>query len=229
MIRYLLFTLLLVLLLMTIGCGHSSGGVDIWDAVERGDSIAIQTFADSGGDLNIRALDGTTPLWTALSNENRDSYEALLVYGADPNVIMSGKRVVTHWAATKDDPWWLRLALEHGADPDLVNVGAGAPVESGPLMFAISISSLDAVRLLIQHGANADLPNEFGCYPLTQAAEQNDFDIVLYLLDAGADYRIAKSRGMSFVACICQKDKYKNRIFKREEDRKKLDAVVSWR
>lgn len=179
LIRPILAALLALSLAIT-GCGQSAGGVDIWDAVARGDGMAIHRFASAGGDLNVRGSGGSTPLWVALKEKNRDSYEALLKHGADPNVIMSGKRVVTHWAALEEDPWWLRLALEHEADPNLVNIGRGRPSEGTPLQFALGKRSqltleddlrgggkfLDNIKLLVQHGADIDKPDRYKCYRL---------------------------------------------------------------
>lgn len=239
-------------LLMTMtGCGHAAGGVDIWDAVARGDAPAIQRFASAGGDLNVRGSGGSTPLWLALKEKNRESYEALLKYGADPNVIMSGKRVVTHWAAIEEDSWWLRLALEHGADPNLVNVGRGRPTEGTPLQFALGKRSMvipkDAsffknVKLLVEHGADVDKPwppsprdgpngPVVPYYPLAQAAMYNDFEGVLYLLEAGADYRLAKCGNLGFLARIRELSEWreiKEIPFQHEADRKKFDAVRAW-
>lgn len=221
--------------LIMAGCSDRAGGVDIWEAVQRGDSTAIQTFAASGDDLNVRNWGGSTPLWVALTEKHRESYEALLKYGADPNVIMSGKRVVTHWAAVEEDSWWLRLALEHGADPNLVNVGQGQPSEGTPLKFAIAEGSLgkvkllENIKLLVEHGADVDKPDRYNCYPLAQAAAaQNDFKVVLYLLEVGADYRLAECAGMAFLADIRIKVENRDKWFRLEEDRKKLDAVREW-
>ncbi len=256
------FSLRMVLVAITTlslavtGCGHTAGGVDIWDAVARGDAMAIQRFAAAGGDLNVRGSGGSTPLWLALKEKNRDSYEALLKYGADPNVIMSGRRVVTHWAALEEDPWWLRLALEHGADPNLINVGRGRPNERTPLHFALSKRSglsledairgdtkfLDNVKLLVEHGADIDKPwppspraspngSLAPTYPLAQAAAYNDFESVLYLLEAGADYKLAEHGGISFLADIRQKGKWREKeelLFRHEVYRKNFDAVRTW-
>jgi len=240
MIRQTLAMLLGLSLTMT-GCGYSAGGVDIWDAVARGDGMAIQRFASAGGDLNARGSGGSTPLWVALKEKNRDSYEALLKYGADPNVIMSGRRVVTHWAATEEDPWWLRLALEHGADPNLVNVGRGQPSEGTPIQFALgkrgwltledhirgNTKFLDNVKLLVEHGADINKPDPYNCYPLAQA----DLESILYLLEAGADYKVAECKGISFLASIRQmaeRREKKEDMFRHEVFRKNFDAVRAW-
>ncbi|MCA9110528.1 MAG: ankyrin repeat domain-containing protein [Planctomycetaceae bacterium] len=218
------------MVLMMAGCGASAGGVNIWDAVEHGDAEAVKTFALADGDLNVRNMNGDTPLWVALTEKNRESYEALLKYGADPNVIMSGKRVVTHWAATKDDPWWLRMALEYGADPNLVNTGSGRPSEGPPLKFAISgvDSRLDNVRLLVEHGADVEKKDLYNCYPLSMAAAQTKFDIVLYLLESGADYHQAECGTKPFLERMRLLVENRNRWFRLEEDRKALDVVRVW-
>ncbi|MGH7140399.1 MAG: ankyrin repeat domain-containing protein [Pirellulales bacterium] len=243
--------MLLGLSLAMTGCGQSAGGVDIWDAVARDDALAIQKFASAGGDLNVRGSGGSTPLWVALKEKNRYSYEALLKNGADPNVIMSGRRVVTHWAASEQDPWWLCLALEHGADPNLVNVGRGRPSEGTPLQFALSKRSmlipidakfLDNVKLLVEHGADIDKPWPASpgespngpivpSYPLAEAANCNDFEGVLYLLEAGADYKLAEYGGISFLARIRDVGEWmeeEEHPIQQLVDRKKFDAVRAW-
>lgn len=218
---------LLVVLFAITGCGGSAGGVDIFDAVERDDVAAIKTFLDAGGDLNVQNFDDSTPLWVALTKKNLAAYEALLKYGADPNIIMSGKRVVTHWAAWEEDSTWLRLALEHGADPNLVNVGSGRPSEGPPLKMAIGVS-LENVKLLVEHGADINKPDRFGCTPLARAAETNYFDVVLYLLDQGADYNRSKCSGIAFLTIISQKREFDGKFWRREDIRAQLDAIQAW-
>lgn len=209
------------------GCGHTAGGVDIWEAVEQNDGAAIRKFKAAGGDVNVLGWDGSTPLWTALQEKKRNSFETLLNCGANPNVIMSGKRVVTHWAATKDDPWWLRLVLEHGADPNLINVGHGRPFEGPPLRFAIGLrGSLESVKLLLAHGAKIDIPLYDNCYPLASAFSQNKWDIVLYLLDQGADYNLAEC-GDTFLKHFHDLYQHKH-VFLIKKDRDGLDKIHAW-
>jgi len=215
--------------LTIMGCSHISGGVDVWEAVERNDGVAIRKYKDSGGDVNVLGWDGSTPLWTALEHKKRYSYEALLECGADPNIIMRGKRVVTHWAAMEEDSWWLRLALEHGADPNLVNVGRGRPLEVSPLEAAISSKgNLENVELLVERGADINKPDKYNRYPLASAASQTNFNVVLYLLDQGADYKIAECGGIKFLEDI--RDKYENKDvwYRLPEDRERLAEIYSW-
>jgi len=229
----MLRTIVGILLGLTImGCSHIAGGVDVWEAVERNDGAAIRKFKAAGGDVNLLGWDGSTPLWTALERKKRYSYEALLECGADPNIILSGKRVVTHWAAIEEDPWWLRLALEHGADPNLVNVGRGRPNEGPPLSFAISLrGTLENVKLLVEHGADINKPLPCGldkCHPLKSALSQNQLDVVLYLLNQGANYKAAECPGITFLEGVRDKHKDRDRWRKIPEEYEKLDEIYSW-
>ncbi len=213
---------------LAMGCRSRSGGVNIWKAVADNDQAAIDTFAESGGDVNVRNMRGETPLWVALTDNKREAYESLLRNGADPNVVMRGKRVVTHWAAIKKDTWWLKLALEHGADPNLINVGRGRPSEGSPLKFAISNGSLDHVRLLVDAGADIDKPDPYGNYPLASAIAQGKFDIVYYLLEKGADFRAARSSGVSFLTYVSEKYTHRREWYLLKEDREGIAKIHDW-
>lgn len=223
-------------MLVMAGCSSGvSGGVDIWQAIEQDDSAAIAIYAASGGDVDVLNGDGSTPLWVAFDKEHRESYEALLEYGADPNIVMSGKRVVTHWAAMREDSWWLSLALAHGADPDLVNVGWGRPSEGTPLHFTLgngvirdTAGALRNVELLVSSGADVNKTDRYGCDPLAIAGAQNKFRIALYLLNHGADFRRSKRKGVTFLENIRIKCENRDRWFLLKEDREGLDAVREW-
>lgn len=213
---------------MAIGCGSSAGGVDIFDAVERDDAADIETFVKAGGDVNVLNFSGSTPLWEALSEEKHARYKALLAHGADPNVIMKGQRVVTHWAAAKPESTWLQLALEHGADPNLINSGPSQSRKGSPLHFAIGIHDLENIKLLAKHGADVDTPDYLDCSPLTRAALQNDFEVVLYLLNHGADYERARCGGRSFRDIFEERRGFDGKFFEREDIRAQLDAIQAW-
>lgn len=213
----------------TTGCGGRAGGVNIWDAVRADDAAKVAKYAQAGGDLNIQKWNGTTPLFVALSEEKRQSYEKLLELGADPNIIAKDGRVVVNYAAAEEDPFWLRLALEHGGDPNLLNVGASPHRKSTPLFFAIGTGSLENVKLLVKHGANLDAPDEFGTTPLVEALQCGRFDVVYCLLKEGADYTLSvpDSLHRSFLSEVKAKSRIigSNRI---PEQRQQFEAVREW-
>ena len=59
-----------------------------------------------------------------------------------------------------------------------------------PLYLASSWNHYMAVRLLLEHGADANIPNVKGCSPLHIAASNGFFNVVRLLLDYGADVNI---------------------------------------
>jgi uncharacterized protein len=225
----------LIVWMVVMNLKQNSGGVNIFDAVENNDPKNITLFAKSGGDLNVKNFKGYTPLWIALSEKKKASYEALLKNGADPNVIMSRKRVVTHWAAlNNEDSRWLKLALENGADPNLINVGNGRTSDGTPLEYAITSSNIrenpvaaENVKLLVEHGAKINNPERNFTHPLSLAAGQNDFKIVLYLLEQGADYNRSEYGGQKFLSVIRYAIGMKE-DFLIKERRDDLDAVIKW-
>lgn len=136
-------------------------------AAETGDVATIDVLVKEGVDVNSRGRANVTPLLHCLWRKNKAGYAALLHHRADPNVCTRLGSAVVHEAAEEPDPFWLRLALEHGANPNLINTGHPYFPNQTPLYYAIAAFSLgqggslpmsgriESVRLLI--GAGADL------------------------------------------------------------------------
>ncbi|WP_306536757.1 ankyrin repeat domain-containing protein [Geobacter sp.] len=67
---------------------------------------------------------------------------------------------------------------------------------STPLMLAAESGCLEAVRLLVENGANIDAgKEEHERTPLLHAAEQGHAEVVAYLLDKGADVKARTNKG----------------------------------
>lgn len=212
------------------GCGHRAGGVDIWTAVKNDDAAAVAKYAAAGGDVNVRAGDGSYPLFAALEGEKRAAYAKLLELGADPNIIFGGKlgRVVTNYAAAKCDTYWLRLALDHGGNPNLVNTGASELRLASVLEFALSKGCRGNIQLLIERGADLSKPNQHGVTPLVDALNGNLWEVVLLLLDSGADYQWkdpARPKGTSFLFLL---EHTPPRIYVQQSHKDGILAIRRW-
>jgi uncharacterized protein len=167
----------------------------VWDedvaAIKR-----IITETEVGVDFQEPRF-GNTLLMLAVQNQQYTSAKALLELGADPNKPdnYDGSSAIIDAVGTNsffgDDTKYIKLLLKYGADPNSEEVGErrpGSTVRSTPLLEA-SGRSLEKVRILVEAGANINYSNEFGVTPLSRAYLLGNYEIVLFLLKQGADYK----------------------------------------
>jgi ankyrin repeat protein len=86
---------------------------------------------------------------------------------------------------------WL---LEQDAE---VNRKSNNPMKVAALHSAVSSQHVGIVRLLLEHGADANLPQEQGICPLHQAAHNGDVEITRLLLEYDADKSLVSENGKS--------------------------------
>lgn len=165
-----------------IEVGANPNKWDWWGRTPLYSAVDVNTLPH-GGRADRRSLDTTTSL---------EIIEMLLTAGAWPNVQLKLLAPFRH------------IGDDRGCDLMLV---AGVT----PLLRAAKTFDTDAMRLLIAHGANVDLPNDGGITPLMAAAgvgsvecdprgygpgiphyvtadvEQKSIEALKLLLDAGAD------------------------------------------
>ena len=122
--------------------------------------------------------------------------------GADPNIHDSydGASALIYAAGIENDTVnqinYLNLLLNHGANPNDEEVGKrrdGNSTRNTPLLVACSDvnqfkSPMDKVNTLVIAGANVNYKNEFNDFPLAEALIHKHYDVVLYLLNNGANY-----------------------------------------
>ena len=85
------------------------------------------------------------------------------------------------------------MLLAAGADPNLQNLRGNSP-----LLFASQEGHLDTVRVLIDGGAEIDLPDINGATPLTQVCGSlGRADVARALLEGGADTEYKDLRGQT--------------------------------
>lgn len=177
----------------------------IWDlakAVEDENTSLIKKFVNEDKQpVNYQESKfGKTLLMLAINNNNYQSVKTLLELKADPNVADSYTgSTPMHDAAENSDPKYLELLIKYCGNPNVVE---SKPITDGdkgrqtPLNVAITYVSgnnLEKVKLLVKAGANINFYNTWYTYyphlPLSDAISHKQFDIALYLLEQGADYK----------------------------------------
>jgi len=174
------------------------------DAVARGNGDMIAQLIRQGADVNAVGHDGMRPLFWAIGKNNVKGFRVLLLNGADPNVTAydsnSADRSLSLMglAAIAAEPAYLELALKHGGNPDGM-VGYG----NRTIIFESILNHRpENVHVLIDAGADINHLDSSGSTPIQAAADVNDFEIVYFLLKAGADLKIKNRWGNDLAALL---------------------------
>jgi uncharacterized protein len=94
------------------------------------------------------------------------------------------------------------VLVEKGASVDAI---ASNPTKVMPLHSAASARNLDAVRLLLEHGASANARQQGGWAPIHAAAQNGDRALVELMLKHGADPKLANDAGQTPAAVAREK------------------------
>ncbi len=167
-----------------------SGFAPLFFGVREGRREVVEVLLAAGADVNsimqpeIKgarvARKGTSPLLLAVENGHFELAEYLLEAGTDPNDQRSG------YTALHAISWVRKPNRGDGVDGDPPPTGSG------------SVTSLQFVRKLVDHGANVNAPlqrgrsgqgrlNQTGATPFLFAADTADVPLMKLLLELGAD------------------------------------------
>jgi len=170
-------------------------------AAGNGNLMALASLVDSGVDVNARGNRNATPLFWAMRSGSLQGFNELLRLGADPNVVFDDGGTVIHWAVRHASADFLKAALAHGGDP---NLRAGQLRET-PMFEALGERS-DRLGLLLDAGGDPDVQDSFfGSTVLLIAAGRGRFDLVMVMLEHGADFRLRNKIGSSLKDVIAEK------------------------
>jgi ankyrin repeat protein len=154
----------------------------------------LASLLDAGLDPNSRTSNGTTVLMMAAPD--RSKIEVLLGRGADAKVrAASGCDALSAAGAYRDTAGSMRLLLEHGAEP---NPPSGVRARCSALVFASMTGDLDAVTLLLAHGADPSKAAA-GNTPLTAALTFGYPEVARTLISAGASASITEKTGINLL------------------------------
>ncbi|MCW3099071.1 MAG: hypothetical protein JWL77_4689 [Chthonomonadaceae bacterium] len=176
----------------------------LWDRL-RGKRPPTKT-AQSALLLAVEGLPGT-----GVAHENVPLIKALLDKGADVNARDEGRMTPLLAAVVNQHPVTVRLLLDHGANVNIKDNGSdtlsdnldgtGKPLGTWhhpgltALQHADDLDNLEMMRLLLEHGADANVRLPYGNTLLIQAAGSGDSDKIRLLLPHGAKVDATDSDG----------------------------------
>jgi ankyrin repeat protein len=117
-------------------------------------------------DVNV---DNSELLYNAVMKQQADVVKKLLEQGADPNKRHAGASPLSQAAFQGNIPVMKEL-IQHRADVNYNDyVGAGSP-----LLLAVEQEKLEAVELLLEHGADPSIEAKFHGYPWDLARQSKN-------------------------------------------------------
>ncbi|PNJ26764.1 ASB14 isoform 2 [Pongo abelii] len=181
----------------------------------------------NGCNPNAKNFEGNSPLLTAVLRDFYDMAALLINYGADVNLRCANERTALHEAAKLGREDVVKLMLVSGAHPDPQSTYGFTPLalaaqsghteimemllrkgkifclasdSSSILLEAASGGNPDAVALLLEYGADANIPKNSGHLPIHVAADRGHL-LALKILIPVTDLAAIKQSGISPVHC----------------------------
>ncbi len=169
-------------------------GWDVSTPLKKGDNILkhvaqnadasfVEAVLDVGANIDLQDGEGFTALNSAISVAYWENVLLLLKRGANPNIPTQAGFFPLHAAVLVGRADIVEELLKAGANPNLVQGDKYSTV----LFMAVTYRNADMVRLLLQHGADANAVSWGVKHALTQAVLQDDVAIVRSLLESGAN------------------------------------------
>lgn len=138
-------------------------------------------------------LYGNTLLNLSVYNDNYNAFKELLKLGANPNIadyIQCSTPLITACESFDDKFKYVEELIKHKADVNYVECDNGKNKQKTnrtALILASDRGNLDLVKLLVENGAEINYTNSNEEDALSAATLSDRYDIVLYLLQQGAD------------------------------------------
>ncbi|OVE76006.1 hypothetical protein BVX97_02695 [bacterium E08(2017)] len=171
-------------------------------AIASGEIQRVRELLDENKHLvNVRGKYDITPLWFAVKKEDSEIVGLLLKNGANPNIKTEWVKPIMVTACMLDDNQILSQLLSKGGDPNTF-VEATSDFHIAPSCLSAAANSRDKERvgMLLDAGADINRKDLSGSTVLMgQSVGSINLDMIIYLLEKGADPTIRDNRGRTVV------------------------------
>jgi ankyrin repeat protein len=163
-------------------------------AARQGSIESAKALIEGGADINQGDADGNNPLLIAILNNHDELAMILIDKGADVNAVNKDGRSPLFAAVDAHDVDWSDRPLVKETDKvssfDVIKALVGHKASVNVQLTAVSI-----IKKAAQD--NADRTLGVGATPFMRAARSGDVEVMKYLLDHGADPKLANKDGVN--------------------------------
>ena len=174
-------------LVVALSIGISAAESPVADAAARGDRETVKALLKQAADVNAAQGDGMTALHWAAINGDAELAQMLIFAGANVRATTRlGTYTPLYLASQQGHGTVIHALVKAGGD-----VKAGTPNGTTPLMVAAASGEVEAVRVLLDNGADANAKDGVrGQTPLMYAAASNRPAVIELLASKGADLKV---------------------------------------
>jgi uncharacterized protein len=170
-------------LLAAASFAATNGDTRLADAAMNRDSSSVRSLLKLHADVNAPQPDGTTALAWAARWDDSEMADLLVAAGANVKAANRFGATPLSLACTNGSAVMIGNLLKAGDDPNAVISEMGDTA----LMLAARTGKPDAVKVLLEHGADANKKNAEGQTPLMWAVAERNAAAAKVLIDHGAD------------------------------------------
>jgi ankyrin repeat protein len=206
-----------------VNAANDLGATPLWNASTNAAVPVAKRLLDAGANPNLTLIAGESPLMAAARAGKAGVVELLLAKGAKANARGPRGQTALMWAVSQRHPGAVKALLAGGADvharsaqwKEMVAVPPhGLPqynriIPQGgdtALLFAARVGDLQSAKLLVGAGANVNDADAWGVSATAMAAHAGFTELVVWLLDRGANPNAASAGFAALHAAIMRRD-----------------------
>lgn len=152
-------------------------------ALEENYTEIVELLIENGADIALEDFNGETPIYGAIENKSYNLVKILIEKGTDVNYVAPEYYSPLRLACRKSTIEIVQLLIDAGADVNYVSSNGKLTALSD----AIISNSKDKIELLLKSGAQIDLITKSSTSLLESVYFDNNFDLMRFLLEKGAD------------------------------------------
>jgi uncharacterized protein len=185
-----------------VALANHYGATPMSEAATQGEADIIAALLKAGADVNSPNAEGETALMEVTRTGRVQAAKLLLSHGANVQAHETwGGQTALMWAVTQNHPDMMKLLIQHDADVNARSkvhdwqrkvTAEGRPKDMHrggltPLLYAARDGCVPCVQLLLQAGAQVNLPDPDKVSPLEMALLNLHWDAAKLLIGEGAD------------------------------------------